>query len=47
MGVVARHRRKECIELVVGLGEQRTVRVRKDAGELADLPVQHFAAAIV
>src|ERR1035441_345743 len=35
--VVARYCRKQCIELVVGLIEERTVGVRKDGSELSHL----------
>ena len=37
--VVAGDDGEERIELVVGLGEERAVRVREDGGEVGDLPV--------
>jgi transcriptional regulator with XRE-family HTH domain len=45
--IVARHCRKESVELVVSFGEQRSICVGEDAGKLANLPVQHCTAAIV
>ena len=44
--VVARHCSEECVELVVGLREERAVCVGEDTGELANLPIERGPVAV-